>query len=117
MTWIKPSILTDDKDIKEKSKLEFLEISPKHKDELHATHKTSFEKDQKKYDQLFEYEAKKVVQGVPKLTKDPGLLKKAALLKGLRPKPSSGTPPGPPPSQPSIPCSVDMGSEWLTGFV
>ena len=83
-------------------------------DELHATHKTSFEKDQKKYDQLFEYEAKKVVKGVPRLTKDPGLLKKAALLKGLRPQPSSGTPPGPPPSQPT---SVDMGSEWLTGFV
>ena len=57
-------------------------ISPEHKDELHAKHKTSFEKDQKKYNQLFEYEAKKVVEGVPRLSKD-----EAALLEAMKPKP------------------------------
>ena len=102
MTWIKDSILTDDQLVKENAKLEFLEISPKHKDELHAKHKTSFEKDQAKYDKLFEYEAQKVVKSAPRIPK------------ALRPPPSSGTPPGPPSSQPT---SVDMGSTFLTGFV
>ena len=105
MTWIKDSILTEQVNVR---KLEFLEINPKHKDNLLEKHKTSFEKDQKKYDKLFEYEAKKVVQGVPRLSKEG-----AAMLEAMQPKPPSSPPPGPP-SKPPVPCSVDMGSEWLT---
>ncbi len=133
MTWIKDSILTDDQLVKENAKLEFLEISPEHKDELHAKHKTSFEKDQAKYDKLFEYEAQKVVKGVPRIPK------------ALRPHPMycewlngyvcaiNDRKPGAAFLDPkdiasvnkaitecvgsSRPPSVDMGSTFLTGFV
>ena len=73
----------------------------------------SFEKDQKKYDKLFEYEAKKVVHAVPRLSKD-----EVALLEAM--KTEAKPPPSPlpsPPSSPSVPCSVDMDSSWLYGFV
>ena len=81
-------------------KLEFVEISPKNKDKLLDKYKTSFEKDQKKYDKLFEYEAKKVVH----------------YREGPEAKPPPSPPPSPP-SPPSVPCSLDMGSSWLYGFV
>ena len=58
-TWIKDSILTQRDHV---CKLvEFVEINPKKKDKLLDKYKSSFEKDQKKYDKLFEYESKKVV--------------------------------------------------------
>ena len=47
---------------------------------LYIDNRTSFEKDQKKYDKLFEYEAKKVVQGVPRLSKEA-----VALLEVMQP--------------------------------
>ena len=108
MIWIKDSILTEQVNVR---KLEFLEINPKHKDNLLEKHKTSFEKDQKKYDKLFEYEASKVVQGVPRLNKE-----EVAMLEAMKPKPPASPPPGPP-TEPAVPCSVDMDSEWLVGFV
>ena len=111
--------------------LEFVEISPKNKDKLLDKYKTSFEKDQKKYDKLFEYEAKKVVHTVPRFSKaeiarlqelsrraTPLSEEEAAVLEACRieakPPPS---PPPLPPSPPAVPCSVDMDSSWLYGFV
>ena len=109
-TWIKDSILTEQVNVR---KLEFFDINAKNKDKkkLLEKHKTSFEKDQKKYDKLFEYEAKKVVQGVPRLSKE-----EAAMFEAMKAKPPASPPPGPP-TESAVPCSVDMGSEWLTGFV
>ena len=46
---------------------EFVEVSPKNKGKLLDEYKSAFEKDQKKYDELFKYEAtcKKVVKTLP----------------------------------------------------
>ncbi len=80
---------------------------------LYIDNRTSFEKDQKKYDKLFEYESKKMVHAEPRLSKD-----EVALLEAMKTeaKPPPSPPPSPP-SPPSVPCSVDMDSEWLYGFV
>ena len=50
-------------------KLDFVDISPKNKVQLLSKYKASFEKDQKLYDKLFEYEAKQVVHAQPRLSK------------------------------------------------
>ena len=60
---------------------------------------------------MTEYEASKVVQGVPRLNKE-----EVAMLEAMKPKPPASPPPGPP-TEPAVPCSVGMGSEWLTRFV
>ena len=75
--------------------------------------KTGFEKDQKKYDKLFEYEAKKVVHTLPRLSKD-----EVDLLEALKAEARSTPEPEPKPKvvEPK-PCSVDMDSLWLYGFV
>ena len=89
-------------------KLEFVEISPKNKDKLLAKYryKTGFEKDQKKYDKLFEYEAKQVVHALPRLSKA-----EVALLEALR---TEVRPTPKPEAKPEVvepkPCSVDMSS-------
>ena len=110
MSWIKNKILTQQNHVR---KLEFVEVSPKNKDKLLAKYKSAFEKDQKKYDELFQYEAKKVVHTLPRLSKE-----EAALLEAL--KTEAKPPPSPPPSPPSppaVPCYVDTGSSWLVGYV
>ena len=50
-------------------KLEFVEINPKNKDKLLDKYKFSFEKDHKKYDKLFEYEAEQMVHAEPRISK------------------------------------------------
>ena len=86
--------------------MEFVEISPKNKDKLLDKYKTGFEKDQKKYDELFEYGAKKVVHAQPCCR-----ISKAVRLTRL--------PYGPLPKPEPLPStySVVMGSTWLYGFV
>ena len=128
-TWIKDSILTQRDHVR---KLEFVEINPKNKDKLLEKYKTSFEKDQKKCDKLFEYESKKVVHTVPRFSKAeiarlqelssgagyPLNEEELAVMEACRTeaKPPPSPPPSPP-SPPSVPCSVDMDASWLSGFV
>ena len=61
--WIKNKILTQQDHVR---KLEFVDISP---NKLLEKYKTSFEKDQKKYDKLFEYEAQQMVFAEPRISK------------------------------------------------
>ena len=69
-----------------------------------SKYKASFEKDQKLYDKLNQYEAKQVIHAQPRLSK------------AVRPTP---LPYGPLPKPELLPStySVDMGSTWLYGFV
>ena len=101
---------------------------PKNKDDKlldKYRYKTSFEKDQKKHDKLFEYEAvprfsKAEIARLQELSRraTPLSEEEAAVLEACRieAKPPPSPPPSPP-SPPTVPCSVDMDSEWLSGFV
>ena len=82
--------------------LEFVEISPKHKDKLLAKHKESFARDQTLYDKVNEYESTKVVHAEPRISKV------------VRPTP---LPYGPLPKHVLLPTtySVDTSSSWLCG--
>ena len=86
--------------------LEAVEISPKEKDKLLAKHKKMFEKEQKVYDKINEFNAKQVVHAEPRVEK---AVQTTPLPYGPLPKPLEPMP------QPD--CSVDVGSTTWSGYV
>ena len=102
-SWMKNKILTQQNHVR---KLEFVEINPKNKDKLLDKYKFSFEKDHKKYDKLFEYEAEQMVHAEPRISNAvrPARLPYGPLLK-------------PPEAASPSSYSLAMDSGWLSNFV
>ena len=102
-SWMKNKILTQQNHVR---KLEFVEISPKNIDKILDKYKTSFEKDPKKYDKLFEYEAEQMVHAEPRISNAvrPARLPYGPLLK-------------PPEAASPSSYSLAMDSGWLSNFV